>query len=285
MRLSKFMELVAAAGLNMTLDNGGDVTVFSPTDQALGNIPPKYMASLRNEPRKMKELLQYHMVPGKLEESTLIGDTNLDTLANMALKIKVTVLRDGVKLDKASLQNHGRECRNAVIHRVDKVLIPPDNSLMDELMGDPNLSEFWQMMDSSGVSEELIPFGSYTVLAPTNNALSKLDQRHLAKMKANRERLKQFVLRHVILRTVLKCAVPEDGTYNIKSMQGDETHFTFDWKDRLVVNKHSRAVSDDILTSNGILYKIDHVIPCSCEKLMRTRRGQYLSAHRYRRRY
>ena len=101
----------------------------------------------------------------------------------------------------------------------------------------------------------------------------------------SRPLLTQFVERHVITRMVLKCSVPYEGVYSLKAMQSDKTHFTYDRRGTLYVNKHSRVVSDDILTSNGVLYKIDHVLPCSCERGLRNIYGQYISSYRYRKPY
>ena len=95
----------------------------------------------------------------------------------------------------------------------------------------------------------------------------------------------QFVERHVIPRMVLKCSIPDNGVYTVKAMQSDKTHFTYNWRRQLHVNKHARVLSDDILTTNGVLYKIDHVLACTCERTLRNIYGQYISSYRYRKPY
>uniref|UniRef100_A0A0B7ATX2 FAS1 domain-containing protein n=1 Tax=Arion vulgaris TaxID=1028688 RepID=A0A0B7ATX2_9EUPU len=284
MHLYSFLNLARAAGLNNTLDIN-NITLFSPTDQAFKDLPRGYLAALIKEPLKVEQLVKYHMVRGRIDESQLVGDSTLNSMADLAVKIKVKISRKGVTLNKSTLEEHPRECQSSMIHKVDRVMVPPEKDLMDYIKDDPDLSVFKHMLEKSGVNEEWLPGGSYTVLAPTNRALAHVDERQLQEMMNDSTRLRTFVRRHVITRMILKCSIPEQGVYTTRSKQGDETNFAYDEKNRLFVNTHSRVLSEDILTSNGIIYKLDHVLPCSCEPRLRTDRGQYFGSHSYRRRY
>ncbi|BFZ14982.1 hypothetical protein BsWGS_18021 [Bradybaena similaris] len=284
MHLDTFLELAIKAGINYTLGKD-NITLFIPTNKAFRDLPPNYLAAISKEPLKMEKLAKYHIVKGRITEGDLVGDTKLDTLSNVEVRIKVKVTRKGVTLDKATVEEHPRECKNAVIHKVDKVMVPPENSLMDYILDDPDLSVFKSMLRKSSMDELLLPNGTYTVIAPTNRALAQVEQRQLEQILNDKGRLRKFVQRHILNRMVLKCSVPDPGVYTTRSIQGDETDLNFDGRKRLYVNIHSRAVSEDILTSNGVLYKVDHVLACSCEPRLRSTRGQYFSSHSYRRLY
>ncbi|KAK0047816.1 transforming growth factor-beta-induced protein ig-h3, partial [Biomphalaria pfeifferi] len=269
MSLNDFLTLVDMAGLNETLQ---------------GNLPRGYLSALPKE--DLQKLIKYHMVPGKITNDNIVGEHQLDTLSPLAVKIKIMISRKGVTVDKATVDEETRECQDAIIHKIDQVLVPNQNSLVNEISKDTELSEFMDMLHQSGVTEMLLPSGSYTVLAPTNKAFSMLDKKLLQKIIEDPVRLKKFVGRHIISSLILKCNIPEHGIYSTRSMQTDPTDFEFHQRSRrLHVNKHAVAVSNDILTSNGILYKIDHVLPCTCEPLLRTNQGIYISDHRYRRRF
>ncbi|KAK3740740.1 hypothetical protein RRG08_048982 [Elysia crispata] len=284
MQLGSFLQFIEQVGLNASMGKG-NVTIFAPTDNAMKELAPEYLAELKQKPQKMVELVQHHLVPGKVQKPDLVGDSDLPSMSPMSVRLKVNVDRQGVRLDKAKVGRWPRECDSALIHRVDNVLVPHELSLMETVIDDPQLSMFSELLELSGVANTLLPDGHYTLLAPTNRAFKYINQNQLDNLMYHFERLEKFVERHVITRMVLKCSVPYEGVYSLKAMQSDKTHFTYDRRGTLYVNKHSRVVSDDILTSNGVLYKIDHVLPCSCERGLRNIYGQYISSYRYRKPY
>ncbi|RUS74228.1 hypothetical protein EGW08_017996 [Elysia chlorotica] len=284
MQLGSFLELIEQAGLNASIARG-NVTLFAPTDKAIKELPPEYMAELKENPHKMSELVQHHMVPGKVQKPDLLGDSDLVSMADLSVTLKVNMDRQGVRLDKAKVGRRPRECETALVHRVDNVLIPPKLDLMETVMNDPELTMFSELLVISGLESILLPTGHYTLLAPTDRAFKYLNKDQLYSMMAHRERILKFVERHVIPRMVLKCAVPDAGVYTLKAMQSDKTHFAYDSRKRLHINTHAQVVSDDILASNGVLYKLDHVLPCSCERSLRNIYGQYIMSYRYRKPY
>ncbi|XP_059161229.1 transforming growth factor-beta-induced protein ig-h3-like [Physella acuta] len=283
MNLTDFLDALEKSGLNDTL-NMGNITIFTPTNKAFKSLGNGYMAAL--QPGKLYEVVGTHIVPGHVTRDQLVGDTSLNTMAGVAVKLKVKISRNGVTVDRATVEADGRECRDAVIHKVDQVLIPAVKSIQEHLREDRDTSVFNEMLIQSGVSEMLVPDGSYTVMAPTNRALANLDQRQLKAIQENQVRLKKFVQRHVIPRMILKCTIPDPGVYTVRAMQYDETEFLLERgpRKRLFINRHAMALTDDILASNGVLYKLDHVLPCSCERALLNDQGINISDHRYRRR-
>ncbi|CAL1531397.1 unnamed protein product [Lymnaea stagnalis] len=283
MSMETFLELASMAGLNDTLDDS-NVTIFSPTDTAFKALPRGFLAAMKNNASELEKLIKYHTVSGRVTDENVIGDTTLPTRAGLALKVKVKITRKGMTVDKAIVDSETRECKDAVIHKIHKVLVPTEKSLLQLLEDDPDMSEFLKMLHQSGIAEMLLPDGSYTLTAPNNRAFSKLNEKQLQKIIENPIRLKKFVQRHVLPQVILKCTIPDPGIYTMISMQLDATDFAFGGPPKkLYVNKHAVVVSDDILASNGVLYKIDHVLPCSCEPTLRTDRGHYINDHRYRR--
>lgn len=75
----------------------------------------------------------------------------------------------------------------------------------------------------------------------------------------------QFVDRHIINRMIVKCEIPEQGTYGIASRQGDLTVFTYDTRNQLLVNDLINVDSPDNMAVNGVLHKVADVLKCSCE--------------------
>lgn len=269
MHVKRFMDLTRRAGLEHRLDDVSNVTIFAPTDDAFAALPSNYRAALTSDPLEMNKLLDYHIVKGKLTENRLIGELGLEPqnleIADLSVKIKVNVFREGVSIDTAKAVGFMRECDKATIQKVNKVLMPPHESLMDLINKDKDLSMFRQAVETSGVSEWLSIDGRYTVLAPTNRAFTFLNQWRLDKLLNNPRNLQEFVNRHIINRMIVKCEVPQTGTYGIKSRQGDLTVFNYDTRGNMLVNDLINVVETDVLATNGVLHKVEDVLKCSCD--------------------
>jgi uncharacterized surface protein with fasciclin (FAS1) repeats len=62
---------IAAAGLEETLKGPGPFTIFAPTDQAFADLAPGVLDSLLADPAKLKQILTYHVIAGKVNESLI----------------------------------------------------------------------------------------------------------------------------------------------------------------------------------------------------------------------
>ncbi len=120
--LSTLNTLVVQAGLNDTLRSGGPFTVFAPTNAAFKAVPAAAMAELAKNPEKLKEVLTYHVVPGKTMAAD-VKNSNAKTVngANVAL----SKAGDFVTIESAAVVTPDLVATNGVIHTVDTVLMPP----------------------------------------------------------------------------------------------------------------------------------------------------------------
>src|SRR5881392_3363579 len=73
---------VTAAGLVPTLSSPGPFTVFAPTNAAFGKLPAGTVETLVKPENKdtLTKILTYHVVPGKLEASSLTDGKKLKTV-------------------------------------------------------------------------------------------------------------------------------------------------------------------------------------------------------------
>ncbi len=85
---------VKAAGLVDTLQSKGPFTVFAPTNAAFGKLPAGTVETLVKPESKatLTKILTYHVVPGKLEASSLTDGKKLKTAEGEELTVK---LKDG----------------------------------------------------------------------------------------------------------------------------------------------------------------------------------------------
>jgi uncharacterized surface protein with fasciclin (FAS1) repeats len=104
--------------------NGGDFTVFAPTDDAFAKLP-KATVKLLGTPEGAKTLttvLTYHVVAGQMNPKDIAGKT-LKTVEGEKLKISGTP--DKLVAQKANVICGGVKTANATVYLIDSVLMPP----------------------------------------------------------------------------------------------------------------------------------------------------------------
>lgn len=123
-QFSTLLAAAKAAGLVETLSGEGPLTVFAPTDEAFAALPEGAVESLL-EPEnqdKLKSILTYHVVAGKVMAKDVMGMSSADTVNGATLDISTS---DGmVMVDDATVVKADVKASNGVIHVIDKVLMP-----------------------------------------------------------------------------------------------------------------------------------------------------------------
>jgi uncharacterized surface protein with fasciclin (FAS1) repeats len=115
------VKAVQAAGLVDTLKGEGPFTVFAPTDAAFAKLPAGTVESLLANPEKLKAVLTYHVVPGKVMSSD-VKTGSVTTVQGSAAELNVS---DGkVTIDNATVVKADVEASNGVIHVIDAVILP-----------------------------------------------------------------------------------------------------------------------------------------------------------------
>jgi uncharacterized surface protein with fasciclin (FAS1) repeats len=82
---------VQAAGLVETLKSPGPFTVFAPTDDAFAKLPKGTVESLLKDIPRLKSILTYHVVAGKVTSADVVK-----------LKTAMTVEGEAMKIDAAT---------------------------------------------------------------------------------------------------------------------------------------------------------------------------------------
>lgn len=114
--------LLQKAGLARTLEGKGPFTVFAPTDTAFAKVPKATLAALAENKAKLRAVLLYHVVKGKVTAAQAMKLHSAKTLEGKPLAIRVRngkVIVGGATVTKADVN-----ASNGVIHVIDKVLIP-----------------------------------------------------------------------------------------------------------------------------------------------------------------
>jgi uncharacterized surface protein with fasciclin (FAS1) repeats len=120
---------VKAAGLVDTLEGKGPFTVFAPTNTAFGKLPAGTVDNLVKPENKamLTKILTYHVVPGRLEASSLTDGKKLRTVEGEELTVRRSgnsVMIIDAKGDSSKVTIPNVNQSNGVIHVIDTVLLP-----------------------------------------------------------------------------------------------------------------------------------------------------------------
>jgi uncharacterized surface protein with fasciclin (FAS1) repeats len=137
-----FVAAVQAAGLVDTLSGSGPFTVFAPTDEAFSKLPAGTVEALLKDTPKLKNILLYHVVAGKVMADDAAKLTSAKTVQGQDIKIDAsnknelgmndpTYARDSVHWHRYLLLNDNSyvvkanvSADNGVIHVINAVLLP-----------------------------------------------------------------------------------------------------------------------------------------------------------------
>jgi uncharacterized surface protein with fasciclin (FAS1) repeats len=122
-RFETLVAAVKAAGLVETLKGKGPYTVFAPTDDAFAKLPPGTLEGLLEDIPTLKNILLYHVVPGKVMSSAVVDLDNAGTA--LGEKVMIEVADGKVMVNDAQVIITDIEASNGVIHVVDTVILPP----------------------------------------------------------------------------------------------------------------------------------------------------------------
>jgi len=116
-------KLLTRAGLVNALRQPGPFTVFAPTDAAFKKVPKRTLNVLLHNKAKLKAVLLYHVVSGKVTAADVVKLSSAKTLNGKAVRIHV--LGENVFVNSAKVTKPDVMASNGVIHVINRVLIPP----------------------------------------------------------------------------------------------------------------------------------------------------------------
>jgi uncharacterized surface protein with fasciclin (FAS1) repeats len=116
---------LTAAGLVEALKGPGPFTVFAPTDAAFAKLPAGTLDDLLKptNKEKLKGILLYHVVSGKIMAADIKGSARPATLQGATLDVKAGAA--GVTVNSAKVTAADVAASNGVIHVIDAVVLPP----------------------------------------------------------------------------------------------------------------------------------------------------------------
>jgi uncharacterized surface protein with fasciclin (FAS1) repeats len=101
--------------------NGGQFTVFAPTDAAFAKVDPATIDKLKTDADLLTAILTYHVVPGQASPDHVVG-----THATVqGADLMVSGGGDSLTVNNANVVCGGIPTANATVYLIDSVLLPP----------------------------------------------------------------------------------------------------------------------------------------------------------------
>jgi len=250
--------LLQKAGLVDTLATGGPFTVFAPTDAAFAKVPKATLDALAADPAKLKAVLLYHVVPGRVTAADVVKLTSAKTAEGRSLGIKV--VNGSVFVDGAQVTTPDVEATNGVIHVIDSVLIPKEatapKTIVQTAVAAGSFKTLASLLTKAGLVGTLQGKGPFTVFAPTDAAFAKLPKATLAALAKNKAKLRSVLLYHVVKGNVSAAKVVT--LRSAKTLNGKAVSIRVNGGNVLVGG--ARVTTADVEASNGVIHVVNKVL-------------------------
>ena len=163
-----------AAHLVDTLKGEGPFTVFAPTDAAFAKLPVGTVEHLLKPENhdQLVAILTYHVVPGRVTSADVVKLAHAATANGQ--RVDIHVEDGGVRIDGASVTKADIQASNGVLHVIDTVLLPSDQTIVEIAASKDTFSTLVAAVKAAELAEILSGEGPFTVFAPTNEAFAKL---------------------------------------------------------------------------------------------------------------
>lgn len=249
---------LTAAGLVDAVKGPGPFTVFAPTDEAFAKVPKETLEMLLKpeNKEKLKAVLTYHVVPGKVMAKDVVGLKGAKSLNGQRIDVKV----DGskVSVDGANVVATDIACTNGVIHVIDSVILPASDNIPAVATKAGKFSTLLAAAKAAGLVDALSGDKALTVFAPTDEAFGKLPKGTVESLlkPENVDKLKAILLFHVVEGRVYS----EDAlkAKTAATLQGGKVEISV--KDGAAYVNGAKILATDIDAGNGVIHVIDSVI-------------------------
>ncbi|XP_071119881.1 transforming growth factor-beta-induced protein ig-h3-like [Mytilus edulis] len=274
---SAIVKLIEDTGLAKTLQTTQNLTLFAPSDAAIGNLE-----KIPTDPTELMKLLSYHVVPSEEHTCRLYNDQQLDTLNN-GKQIRFNEYTTPFPFARfdwkwvqtaqcATIEKSNIRACNGIIHIVDKVLQPPAGTLLDVLALDNRFTELVQLIKIAEIGDMLEGDGPFTLFAPTDDAFKRIDDAELQNIVNDKGKLKHVLFNHIFKDQIccsglsIVAANVGYGARQLKSMS--EERFTVDEMGSKTEIGGSQITECDKSSTNGVIHVLDEVILKQKRKFM-----------------
>ena len=198
-------QVLTKTGLTEDLSSPeGQWTLFAPTDAAFEKLEAKLKAKVLHGNGCSADILKHHLLPNVICSG--IVDSKAKTVNSLN---KYVVLekdeQDVISIEGVKLIMTDIVASNGVVHVVDDVIVPESSRSVPEALEESHMTTLKELFDIAGLSENLNALTNVTVFAPSERALKELPESFLKNLKENPEKLKEFLMYHIVTPKTCHC--------------------------------------------------------------------------------
>ncbi|XP_074917720.1 periostin isoform X3 [Chelonoidis abingdonii] len=253
--------------LREEIEGRGSFTFFSPSNEAWELLDREIHSNLiDNVNIELYNALHNHMVNKRMLTKDLKNGLTLVSMYNDQ-QLLINHYPNGVVTVNCARIIHGNQiATNGVVHVIDRVLTPVGNTIQEFLEAEDDVSSLRAAAITSGVLDTLGKPGHYTLFAPTNEAFEKLPRGVLERIMGDKVASEALMKFHIL--NTLQCSEAIMGGAVYETLEGSTIEVGCDGES-LTVNGVEMTNRKDIVTSNGVIHLIDHVlIPNSAKQVI-----------------
>ncbi|MFW5742250.1 MAG: fasciclin domain-containing protein [Spirochaetota bacterium] len=254
-RLTTLARAIREAGIEDTFASEGPFTVFAPSDAAFEKLPPGALPSLLSDASALARTLRYHVAREELYAGDLNRIASSMTLADHP--VAVTLEGATVYVNDSRLGETDIQAKNGVVHLVDTVLLPPSDTILEVLRDDGRFGRLLQLLEAADLARTFGGSGPYTLFAPTDSAFRRVPPRMLESLLADRSRLADTILYHVLDEYRFSRDVAR--TRRLESVQGGAITVRRSGAS-VLLNGEANVTAVNYLATNGVIHVIDRVL-------------------------
>ena len=266
-RFTIFTKAITASRQGKLYQNVHDnYTVFAPTDKAFESLPQGVIASLfrpENDER-LEDIIKHHITNavfsvGKAYGATRLGVANITPISAFGQQLNFAVSDGMATVDSVKIVETDIPTANGLIHVVDKVILPAEQSTLELIKTDPRMKRLVTLLEASGLDLALADSTKYTIFAPIDEAWDEDQYKALLNNPSgnNREAIFAILARHVI--TGKHVSENPVSYQKLRTIHGAPIYLTVDQKKSNI--QGIEIIEADREAFNGLVNVIDHVIP------------------------
>lgn len=227
------------------LQGDGPFTVFAPTNDA-------FAAAGLIDAAALTDVLLYHVISGAAVKSGDLASSQAPTMLNGARAV-VKKSADGVTISGANVVLADVMASNGVVHVIDKVILPPSESVVGLAVATPAVSTLVSVLtmpEYKPILDALSGDGPFTVFAPTNDAFAKagVDPSDVDTVS---DVLKYHVLSGAVFSDDLQ------ASQDVATLNGAKVSVK---KSTGVTVNNANVIVADVAGTNGVVHVIDSVL-------------------------
>jgi len=237
-----------------------DKDVVYNIDDGLQSRRKKRDLTITEAPR-LKDIILAHMTKGFVSIADMEDEALVDTEASENGKIRMNVYntfpQKVIMANCAKIISRNNYANNGIVHMVDKVIVPATHTVGQIISEDLGFEQFSAALDKSGLMEQLSGEGQFTVFAPSDEAMDKLE-RNIKERVMSGSGCAADILKNHILPNVI-CSGIIEGKAKTNNMLDKYVTMDRDEEGNVLVDGIKLRMTD-IVGTNGVIHVINDVL-------------------------